>query len=515
MIHSPGPSSPAHRQVAIVAVLLLFAAAYFYQDPEWNGNSRLDLTKAIVENNSLRIDAYESQADWSTGDKALFAGHYYSDKAIGSSVLAVPFYFILYKISSALGIALGSALVKHLLTTLVIGGSFTVCGVVMYLIAFRVTQQPRRSLVATLAVALGTMLWPYSAVYYGHVLAGAFLALAFYLLLSMRQSPDSVSFLRLFGAGLAVGLAFITDYTSALIIVGLAVYALFRLRRLSPSTLVRCLAAASAGAIIPVSLSVAYNVAVYGTALTTGYAFEAQQGFQEGMSSGLMGLHLPRPSIAYHITFDSQFGVFWQSPVLLLAAAGLYATLRSPEYRAEAILCTYAIGVMIAMNAGYYLWWGGSAFGPRLIIPALPFFILPLAFTPRRLGWALVVLGLISAAQMLIPLMGQVQPTKLTFKARQSIFYVADKPFTGFSLLYDYGLPEITRRHAAGAESWNLGTGLGLPYWMSVPALTLVELALLVLFYRRSRYNQVVPEMGSVSADGSDSDHHRLGEIRH
>ena len=217
------------------------------------------------------------------------------------------------------------------------------------------------------------------------------------------------------------------------------------------------------------------------------------------MSSGLMGLHLPRPSIVYHITFDPQFGLFWQSPVLLLAAVGFYVALRSPQFRSEGIMCMYVIAVMIAMNGGYYLWWGGSAFGPRLIIPALPFFVLPMALLPRRLRWLLVALGLLSALQMLIPLMGQIQPTKLTFKARQSIFFVADKPFSGFSLLYDYGLPEIARRHAAGAESWNLGASLGLPYWMSVPALILPELALLTLFRRRSRYDQVVPKMASVN----------------
>ena len=216
MIQSPGRSGRARKQVGIVVLMLVLATAYFYQDPEWNGNSRLDLTRAMVENNSLRIDAYESQADWATGDKALFGGHYYSDKAIGSSVLAVPFYFILYKVSAGLGFKLGSAVVKHLLTTFVMGGAFTLCGLVMYLIAFRVTQAPMQALVATLAVAFGTMLWPYSAVYYGHVLAGALLALSFYLVFSLRPRIDGASYPRLFWAGLAIGLAFITDYTCAL-----------------------------------------------------------------------------------------------------------------------------------------------------------------------------------------------------------------------------------------------------------------------------------------------------------
>ena len=121
------------RTLAILAAMLLLASAYFYQDPEWNGNSRLDLTRALVEQGKFQIDDFVAQPGWTTEDRARFDGHYYSDKAVGSSLLAAPFYFLLLKVSAAAGAMLGSDFVKHFLTTIVQGFAFTLAGVVMFL----------------------------------------------------------------------------------------------------------------------------------------------------------------------------------------------------------------------------------------------------------------------------------------------------------------------------------------------------------------------------------------------
>ena len=88
-----------NKSLLAVGLIFLFAAVYFYQDPGWNGNSRLDLVRAIVEHGNFQIDPYHSLSDWYTEDVAYFQGHYYCDKAVGSSLFAVPLYFVLYRIS--------------------------------------------------------------------------------------------------------------------------------------------------------------------------------------------------------------------------------------------------------------------------------------------------------------------------------------------------------------------------------------------------------------------------------
>ena len=66
-----------HKRALLIATLLFVSYAYFYAGGGWNQNSRFDLIRAIIEQGTLRIDAYHEN----TRDKAFFRGHYYSDKA--------------------------------------------------------------------------------------------------------------------------------------------------------------------------------------------------------------------------------------------------------------------------------------------------------------------------------------------------------------------------------------------------------------------------------------------------
>src|SRR5579859_8142959 len=83
---SQNSSSPWKTATLLGAVIFL-SFVYFYEGGGWNQNSRFDLLRAIVEQHTLTIDAYQEN----TQDKAHFRGHYYSDKAPGQVFLAVPF----------------------------------------------------------------------------------------------------------------------------------------------------------------------------------------------------------------------------------------------------------------------------------------------------------------------------------------------------------------------------------------------------------------------------------------
>ena len=128
------------KSTYILTAILALATVYFYQYPGFNGDSRLDAVRAVVEQGKLTIDAYQAQPDWTTADRALYKGHYYTDKAAGSSLFAIPLYYLLYKTAVALSISLTSSFIKHFLTTLVIGTSFVVNGLVMYQIALLISQ---------------------------------------------------------------------------------------------------------------------------------------------------------------------------------------------------------------------------------------------------------------------------------------------------------------------------------------------------------------------------------------
>jgi hypothetical protein len=128
---------------------------------------------------SLRIDRYASQ----TGDKALYGGHVYSDKAPGISFLAVPTVGVMRLSRGARRpVALGRLLwIARLLT----GGIAYLVAIV--LLRFGAEQlRPRAGDRVGVAFGLGTLALPLAATTVGHVAAGA-LAFGAFLLVSARS----------------------------------------------------------------------------------------------------------------------------------------------------------------------------------------------------------------------------------------------------------------------------------------------------------------------------------------
>ena len=91
------------------------------------------------------------------------------------------------------------------------------------------------------------------------------------------------------------------------------------------------------GVLIPWTILIAYNLAVYGRPLEFGYSYEVEERFQEIMGLGLMGMRLPTLSAAYHISIDPKFGLLWLSPVLLLVPLGYWMAFRERRHWAEAL----------------------------------------------------------------------------------------------------------------------------------------------------------------------------------
>ena len=78
----------SRRAAWLVFAILFCAYAYFFQGGGWNPNSRLDLTRALAERQTIRIDAYRGNtADWARRD-----GHFYTNKAPGLSFASAPFF---------------------------------------------------------------------------------------------------------------------------------------------------------------------------------------------------------------------------------------------------------------------------------------------------------------------------------------------------------------------------------------------------------------------------------------
>ncbi len=83
-------------------------------------------------------------------------------------------------------------------------------------------------------------------------------------------------------------------------------------------------------------------------------------------------------------------GVLFYAPVVLLALA------MAPRLAWPArILCFGVPFLLLLVAPRWFVWHGGSCWGPRFLLPALPLLVAPSVLAPRRLAMALLALGAI------------------------------------------------------------------------------------------------------------------------
>jgi hypothetical protein len=331
-----------------------------------------------------------------------------------------------------------------------------------------------------MAIMLGTMCLPFSSVFFGHQLAAAFLFSSFFLIFQLRIMPELFNKpFYLFLIGLLLGFAFLTEYTTLVVILPMMVYYVFLCWEKRPPFLnFKRLAVTVLGGIIPLIILLIYNQQSFGSPLTIGYEHLGNQ-FQAEMSQGLMGIHWPQLEVLFYLTFHPAQGLFWQSPVLMMSFVGIYYMLIDQRYRVEGIMIVVSTVFYLLLNSGYFMWWGGASFGPRHLIPMLPFLGIPLVFIPRRLFPLVIILGIISIAQMFIPLAGFIEVPDDRFENISGMGYFA------YSTIYSYCLQQLIK----GYFAYNLGEKLlGLKGWMIlIPNLLAILITSGFFFFREKR----------------------------
>ena len=446
------------KRAILVFLLLAFTYGYYAHDPGANGNSRLDLTFAIVQEGRLTIDSFHDQEGTQTIDKSFYNGHYYTDKAIGTSLLGVVFYAPMYWLMKLTSLELDLRQTKYILTFLVIGLPSAITGYLLYILCETISKSKMKAYVATLSVMLGTMCLPFSAIFFGHQLAGAFLFSSFFLIFQLKLKPDLENKpIYLFWIGFLLGCAFLVEFTTFVVILPLVIYCVYTLwEKKSPARNLKKLILPTLGGLIPLAILMIYNLRIFGSPFTIGYEHLGNE-FQASMSQGFMGINWPRLLVLYYLTFHPAQGLFWQSPVLLMGFVGIYYMLIDRQYRIEALVIVFSSVSYLLLNSGYFMWWGGASFGPRHLIPMLPFLAIPLVFVPRRLFPLVIILGIISIAQMFIPLAGFIQVPDDIFSNIGSLGTFA------YSTIYSYCLPQLFK----GYFAYNLGEKIfGLKSWM-------------------------------------------------
>lgn len=290
-------------------------------------------------------------------------GNLYNRKGIGLTLLALPFVW-LAKLWPAAGLVQAALLVNPILT------AWT--GGLIYRSGRRLAWGRAASLVTALVFGLATLAWPYTQTFFSDPLSGWGLFAAFYGLLAFRQSGLKRYLLL---GGMAWGLAYLGRVVNLLTLPVYLValtYVIGRRYQAHIGDMVRHLWSLLihnwrpfASFMIPVvaagALSLWWNWARFGSIWTTGYL--ESESFSGDWLFGIYGL-LVSPGR----------GLLWYSPVLLLAIPG---GIWFARYKPWVLAMSAAIIAMYVLVYGkWYMWHGGFSWGPRFVVPTLPFLTL-------------------------------------------------------------------------------------------------------------------------------------------
>lgn len=315
-----------------------------------NPTSRALLTIALVEDRAYSIDRFR---DW-TEDKAFVRGHYYSDKAPLASWITAPLYATVHALQGnprspypsywALGSgAVASGILPALFFAAILWG------------ALRVGRASLPLSVLYLVCALPcSLLGIYSGTFFGHVLSGLLLVLAW------RAVFDAPSAVR---AGLHTGLAALAE---------------FPLLLFAPFLLLGCLRQAPAGrradsvlrfglGLLPGLLLIGlHNRLTTGNALEFAYKHVASDSFAH--MRHLYGFSLPSLTALGELLLSPARGLAIYLP--LAAVLIFFGLRRGGAWRTLPGLRAISLFSFLLLVSSYRMWEGGWSFGPRHLIPA-------------------------------------------------------------------------------------------------------------------------------------------------
>ncbi len=381
---------PSKRLALVAIVLVGVAYATMIQSFSWNQTSHYDLIRSLnVERTN--IDQFQEN----TGDKVLYKGHWYSARAPGLALFALPFYDTLKGLDAEKWTRSSEALRGEDEMIYLIGLWGNVLpGLLLLLLVWRVADrfEPGYGAAAAVALGLGTMVLPLSTLLFSHVFSAFLGFAAFALMLRERDGPAAPSLLAL--AGLAIGYAVGSEYP--LFFVG-AVLGLYLLSRRDSWNVRGVLTRAGAyigGGIVGIVPLLLYNHYAFHSWTHLAYSDVPRQ------QKGFFGIDLPSLKVLATLLFDSR-GLLTISPVLIMGAVGAVLLYRRGK-RAEALTIGGVCLCYVGYNSGYYLPFGGGFMGPRFLTTMLPFLAVPLGVAFKRFPGPTIALAAVSIATTVI-----------------------------------------------------------------------------------------------------------------
>ncbi|MBI4786377.1 MAG: hypothetical protein HY782_04955 [Chloroflexi bacterium] len=348
--------------------LLSFSGMLYSQDSQ----SMFSVAESFVKRGELNTD--QMWTLFKARNELASDGESYAKYGYGISLVAVPLY--------ALALALpGLGLVQTTVQTSSV--VIALSGALLFLAARRLNYSRGVSVLVALLFGLATPAWVYAKQFWSEPYGLFTLLAAFYFLLRYRDTASSRDALI---AGIALGLAVATRVTNAALVPVFAWYGFGATEVAATQAQSRPPSATPVGegrlgvlvavvcnrpfALFTVSLALVmlsiglYDWARYGGPFATGY--RADETFDNPILLGLYGL-----------LFSPGKGLFIYVP--FLAALPFSFAVFFQRARREAVLFLFAFAFYLLTFSLWYYWWGGTNWGPRFLVPTLPFLVLAVA----------------------------------------------------------------------------------------------------------------------------------------
>jgi len=445
-------------------VLFLVSYGYFFQGGGWNQNSRICLTRAIIHHRTFTIDqCREDVGDLkfaNTGDWAFYNGHYYSNKAPGLSFIAIPSFAVAEYLSGFFFLP-GSE--KHMLFSVYMS---TLCTTVLFssllcLLMFHIfnhffRMNSNMCVLLTLCFGFGTLAFSYSTTFYAHQPSAFCSLLSFVLILHIRHGKVARKGIISLFAGFAAASAVVLEPSTLFILVAVLLYAMScrESRRYIIPFLAGCVPAGVVQGF--------YNVTCFDYPLSLSYQYSNELVMWQ-VNGTLFGI--PSPQRLFQLLFSPYRGLFFTSPIFLMALPGSFLFFKNKRWRPELLFCLGVSLFFIIFIAGFHGWHGGWAAGPRYLLPAFPWFFLLTGFSLTRFPKIFKVIGLVS---VLINLSITIVGNEIPLEVKNPLAEVVLKSLIAGSIAInpvplshfeDYNMNDLVRIDAweANFNSFNLG----------------------------------------------------------
>ncbi len=410
---SPVPERAPRVVYAVLVALYVLLFPYHPGLRSPNELCRLWQTRALVEYGTLDIN--QALRDFGyVGDLSVKDGKYYPSKAPLLSFAAVPVYALLRAWGGGFLYA-----VPELPLVFFSRLCFTVLPTLLMLVwvrrFLRAYVSPGVADAVTVTYALGSLAFSYSLLFMSHQPTAVLLFGGFYALWRLARGEW-----REWGyllAGVFAGATVAAEYTGALGVAGLVLYAVLSvLWREEPLRarwvrLGRGAALAMVGALPFVVGLMLYHQAAFGHPLESGYKYLNDAAYQPWHLGGFLGIRYPDPRAFFLSFFSPLRGLFTLSPFLLLALPGVWVLGREArESREKRALLWLTVALLVAYtyftSAFSYDSWGWTT-GPRHLTGLVPFLLLPVGLCLERMRasgrtWRVGVGAALCAASLVI-----------------------------------------------------------------------------------------------------------------